>query len=580
MDSTSVRLEVMSPRGEPPALAPITPVVPVRAWRGKRLGILNNTRAGGVALLPFLLAGLRQRLPDVPIRTWEVPFPLDAEAKAPLLARIAAESDAVIALTGEGGNPTAKTARDVAGIERLGRPAVFLVVQGFAASARNNAAAAGLPRLNVVELAHAVVPPRAEIERLKLGEWAAEALLAALRTGAPEAAASATASDALPVFQGADYSEAMERMEQFFLRHRWSDGLPLVPPRRDAVERMLAGTELPPAHVVGLIEPLGAAATVERIAVNAVLAGCRPHHLPLLIAAVEALADPRFDLQGVACTAGPAAPLLVVSGPAAIDAMNLNTGFGAMGPGWRANATIGRALRLIMINLGGCWPGDTDLKSFGSPFMNVHVLAEREAAYPPHWEPLRVAEGFGAHETTVSVLAAMTWQVDIVQPESATTGSLRELIVRQARAKYDRLPENWGADNLVILSPYAFAPLRRDGISRRAFQELIHGAASLPAREFFTHKAAGPNSGGIPLPQELLERAQGDPAAPVPLLRAPESLKVVAAGAPGPAIFAYVSTWGWGRSYFVTKAVALPRAFERLREGEREWETPAAGGGA
>jgi len=577
MTGEPFRLEVLNPRGEPPAVAPIAPAPPVAGWRGARLGVLNNTRSGGEQLLPYLVAGLRRLLPQAEVRVFNVAFGLPEADKAPLLAEVAAASDAVVALTGEGGAPTARTARDAAAVEALGRPVAFIVVRGFAGSARFNAAAVGLGALRVVELPGGTVPPPADIERLGLAESVPAATVAALEAPAPASPTPAGNGAPTLAFSGADPVEAVAAMEQHFLARRWSDGLPLVPPRREAVAAMVAATDLPPDRLVARLEPLGGAATVEKIAVNAVMAGCRPHYLPLLLAAVEALADPRFDLNGVACTAGPAAPLLVVSGPALIEGLNLNDGFGALGPGWRANATIGRALRLMMINLGGCWPGEADLKAFGSPFMQGAVVAEHEAAYPPGWEPLRVAEGFDREQPTVSVLAASTWQVDLVPPERASLRTIQERVGHQARAKYDRLAPNWGADNLLLLSPSAFDPLRREGVSRRALQEAVCEVARLSAREFFEHKPPRAETGGNPLPAEMVARAHAAADAPMPLLKGPESLKVVAAGAHGPAMLAYVSTWGWGGSYFVTKPVRLPPEWGRMAAAEAGWRTPAAG---
>jgi hypothetical protein len=140
--------------------------------------------------------------------------------------------------------------------------------------------------------------------------------------------------------------------------------------------------------------------------------------------------------------------------------------------------------------------------------------------------------------------------------------------------KYDKEANNWGMHNLVIMSPNAFGGLRHDGVSRQAFQRMIYQEAHLPGHEFFQGKPPKSEVGAVPIPPELVARVQADPATPVPLLRSPESLKVVVAGAPGPAMMAYVSTWGWGLSHFVTQPVRLPSGWQGLLAEEQGWETP------
>ena len=456
----------------------------------------------------------------------------------------------------------------------MGKPAVFIVAEFFAPDARFNAATEGLTEINLIQLPYPSVPLREEIEEQNLGATVADEIVAAFGRKGQGNGEVMRFEESVPTFTGRDYGEAHEAMERFFLQHCWSDGYPVVPPTGEAVERMLQGTDLPPEHVVAHIEPKGAAATVEKIAINAVMAGCRPHYLPVILAAVEALGDARFDLRGVQVTAGLTAPLLILSGKELIDEINANDSFSAIGPGWRANSTIGRAIRLVLINVGYSWPGKSDMKSFGTPFKNVILLAENEQGYEGHWEPLRVAEGFGADRPTVSVIAAFTWQLEYLPPEIATSAEMAERLGRQARVKYDKEAVNWGMNNLVILNPTAFVPLIREGMPREAFQKLIYDQAQLPAREFFMGHEPQAEVGGVPIPQELVDRAKADPEAAMPLLRDPASLKVIVAGAPGPAMMAYVSTWGWGLSHFVTKPVGLPKDWNRLLAEDTGWTTP------
>ena len=144
---------------------------------------------------------------------------------------------------------------------------------------------------------------------------------------------------------------------------------------------MLRGADLSPEFVVASLEPMGGQATIQKIAVNAVMSGCRPEYMPVLIAAVEALKNPEFDLRGISTTTNPDTPMLVVSGPI-VDQLRINSGTNALGRGWRANATIGRALHLIVQNIGGSWPGITDMSCFGQPGEFSMCLGENGMANP------------------------------------------------------------------------------------------------------------------------------------------------------------------------------------------------------
>jgi hypothetical protein len=189
----------------------------------------------------------------------------------------------------------------------------------------------------------------------------------------------------------------------YFAEKGWSDGLPIVPPTEGRVEQMLAAVEREPQEVVGIVPPRWAPATVEKIAINAVMAGCLPFYMPLLIAAVEAITDPRLNLYSLQATTGGPAVMLIVNGPVRWQ-LNINGGANVLGEGWRANATIGRCIRLIQRNLGGSYPGTTCKATLGWPGKYTLCIAENEEASP--WEPLHVERGFDAQQSTVTAISA------------------------------------------------------------------------------------------------------------------------------------------------------------------------------
>jgi hypothetical protein len=181
-----------------------------------------------------------------------------------------------------------------------------------------------------------------------------------------------------------------------------TDGLPVVPPSRERVEAMLAGTRRARDEVLGEMPPNYGRVTVEKAAVNAVMAGCRPEYLPVVVAAAECACDAAFNLHGVATSTHFSAPLIVVNGPVR-QRIGLNCSFGVFGPGYRANATIGRALRLLMINIGGARPGEVSMSTFGHPGRYTYCIGEHEEASP--WPPYHVARGLPAASSAVTLFA-------------------------------------------------------------------------------------------------------------------------------------------------------------------------------
>jgi hypothetical protein len=188
-----------------------------------------------------------------------------------------------------------------------------------------------------------------------------------------------------------------------FHERGWTDGLPVIPPTEDKVRAMIAGSGRTASEVVGVIAPRWAECTVEHVAINAVMAGCEPRYMPLLITAIQAACEPAFGLYSIQATTHPCGVLMAVSGPIAKE-LGLNAGHNCFGPGNKANATLGRAMRLILVNVGGAIPGAGDMSTHGSPGKYSYCFAENEEASP--WEPLRVALGYKLEDSTVTVIGA------------------------------------------------------------------------------------------------------------------------------------------------------------------------------
>jgi hypothetical protein len=194
----------------------------------------------------------------------------------------------------------------------------------------------------------------------------------------------------------------LEDEAEAFFERGWTDGLPVVPPTPARVLRMLEGTTRDPGEVVAVVGPDFADCTVEKAAVNAVLSGCRPEYLPVVLAAVEAACTDEFNMHGLLCTTWFCGPVVIVNGPIAGE-IGMNSGVNALGQGNRANATIGRALQLIVRNIGGGRPGEIDRATLGGPGKYTFCFAEDEAGSP--WEPLSVERGIPEGTSAVTLFA-------------------------------------------------------------------------------------------------------------------------------------------------------------------------------
>lgn len=193
-----------------------------------------------------------------------------------------------------------------------------------------------------------------------------------------------------------------EALLDFSCAEKWGDGLPIIPPTPERVMRMIEGAGRSGDTVVSALQPGGNVATVEKIAINAVMAGCKPEYMPVLIAIADALGDPEFNTRGVQVTTNPVAVAAVINGPIRHE-LELNCRRGCLGPGWRANATIGRAIRLILINIGGAIPADVDKAVHGFAGKFSFCFGEDEEGSP--WAPLHVERGYDKDSSTVTICA-------------------------------------------------------------------------------------------------------------------------------------------------------------------------------
>jgi len=255
----------------------------------------------------------------------------------------------------------------------------------------------------------------------------------------------------------------------------WSDGLPVVPPTTQRVQRMLAGRD--PHVELGVIPPNGGVATREKVAASAVMAGCLPEYMPVLEAIVKAACEPAFNLAGIQPTTHVAAPIAIVSGPI-VQRIGLNAGAGLFGPGNRANATIGRAFALVLWNLGGARPGISDMSQFGNPARYGCVIAERRDV--GSWEPLQTTAGHPAEASAVTLFAGEAPKSVVASrwPEGIL-GTLADCMRTLAAANM-----HLQGQMLAILGPEHARALDDAGWTRQAAQVRLHELARRPVGDF------------------------------------------------------------------------------------------------
>ena len=244
----------------------------------------------------------------------------------------------------------------------------------------------------------------------------------------------------------------------------WTDGLPVVPPTPERVERMLNGTDRDPNELIAAVPPKWGRATVEKVAINAVMAGCKPAYLPLILTAVEAMTAEPFNLHGVQVTTSHVGPMLIVNGPVRKQ-LEINDGFNLFGQGWRANATIGRALRLVCTNIGGGLPGELDRAAFGHAGKYTCCIAEKEEESP--WQALHVDRGFQADDSTITVFAGAA-----PQPVNDHGNNTAEGILNTIAQNIDA-PGNTGGETLLVIGVEHAKTISEDGFSKADIRRYI-----------------------------------------------------------------------------------------------------------
>jgi len=336
--------------------------------------------------------------------------------------------------------------------------------------------------------------------------------------------------------------DSAEAVNELFVAQGWSDGLPIVPPTPERVRQMLSWIDRDAQEVIAELPPGWGEASVEKIAINAVLAGCRPQYLPVLVTAVAAMVAPELNLYGLQATTHPCGVLLLLNGPIAKE-LGVNAGHGAFGPGHLANATIGRAIRLILMNVGGALPGTTDKATQGQPCKYSFCAAENEDESP--WPPFQVDRGFDPAASTVTLVGAEG--PHNINDHVSTTAEGVLITTADTMAIMGCNNAYAPSDLFVAFGPEHAAIIARDGLAKADVRSFLYAEARIP----FAKWRRGGMYGMLPLPKTF---DVADEEALIPMVGRPEDINVVVIGGAG-RHSSFIPTFGLTRS--VTRAITL-----------------------
>ncbi|MDO8670250.1 MAG: hypothetical protein Q7O66_02325 [Dehalococcoidia bacterium] len=340
-----------------------------------------------------------------------------------------------------------------------------------------------------------------------------------------------------------EVSEAIEAMFQEFYERGWTDGLPVIPPTEERVQVFVDYLGRDAGEIVAEIPPENGVATIEKVAINAVMAGCLPEYMPVILAAIDAVVEPDWGLWSIQVTTNSASPFVIVNGPIRNE-LKINCGANAMGQGWRANATIGRAVNLLLRNAGGATPGLVSKSTQGMPGRFTMCIGENEEDSP--WEPLHVERGFSPQQSTVTVLpAASTLQLYAgsrgadrcltIIAHSITAMGTNNMIARRAKP-----------DAPVLIMCPAHAQMCADaGYSKQDVKRILWERGRLPIDWFPEDVAAEKYTLGLVFDGM------------VPLLGQPDELVITVAGGPSGLHTTFVPSMGVGHPA-ITKLINVP----------------------
>ena len=435
-------------------------------------------------------------------------------------------------------------------VEKAGIPAVAIAARSFARAWQSCVDGWGQPSTAFVTIPHATTGQQPDFIRNMVDDQI-DAIIQGLTTfptAAGSARAAMTSSNGAEIFtvEMDDSPEGLDSVNRFLAERDWSDGIPVVPPTPAAVERMLKGTRRQPQEVLMVMEPGFGLATVEKIAINAVMAGCQPVQFPVLLAAIDCLAQPQLNHRDMQVSGHSEAPLILVNGPIAQNA-GINSGTTAMGPGVvnSANTAIGRALRLCLINIGYCKAGSGDPNFVGLPTKFGMCIAENEEISP--WQPYHLDRGFKREESVVT-LATVTGPTTIIDSSSKnhedTLDNIASMMFyrnsgggswirgwQSAQVGHTNKRVSYqGPYHPIVLSPSRAVIMAEAGMSKQDAQAWLHNRCRVSLQSAVAARGVPKDDDGKWLDHPELQHLENDPDATIPALESPEQYLLFVSG--------------------------------------------------
>ncbi|MFC2034799.1 hypothetical protein ACFLUJ_01590 [Chloroflexota bacterium] len=406
----------------------------------------------------------------------------------------------------------------------MGIPTVVVTREGFSRVVANSFAGVGLSP----EASQAIYPvnmfvPGSDLTPIQENM---DELIAGLTKWEPKIEAERVVTPPKVRVEAKEHEEVVTSVNRLFLRNMWSDGLPIMPPTERLVQWLLTGTDLSPNKVVTEILPRGGIATVQTVAINLAMAGGRPEYMPVLIAALEAISNPQFGHELMNSTTCSVYPVIIINGPIA-KKIRLGSGYGCLGPDplHPAGASIGRAIRLLLQDVGGAIPGTGTMSIYGGParYTNI-VFAEDDDALPSNWQTLSVEQGFRTGSNTVTAYAVSS-TTNVPGGEVGNKDSVLASLNRAAatmavpNGNYWFYPYNPdGAAGILLMASGTAEGLSRFGWSKEEVKAYLWENSKIPVSKL------GPQVSAWWVPDERIMQD------PMPISMSPKGVKIVVAG--------------------------------------------------
>jgi hypothetical protein len=495
MNNESVKLELLDPRGEIEVIRKYPPAKRVTDLSGKRIALIHNQKAGSITFLEAVEELLREKYPTAAfVKQYTTSINLAREPE--FYDEVARNADVFIFSAGDCSTCTYWGSYHTAELEKRGLPGVYFVSSNFTIDARSAAADWGVPAIRILTLPadkwHTLQSDLSELRPLAVQTLAGTIDLLTRPLTYEEANPPQEVPEVVKPVDfnviAASYPEAYEKFNDLFLENHLGDGLPLVPPTAERLEWMLKGTSRSPDERLGKCPLKMGVATIRKIALNAVMAGAKPEYLPVIIGAMDSFISESgqgkegellFHTLG---SSGAFNLVIMVNGPIAKE-LNMNSGLGLFGHGWRSNNTIGRAVRLSTINIGHCWPRINDMALTGRPSAHTwFTFAENEEM--SKWEPYHVTRGFNKEDSTITVAK--------VNSTYSTFGGMAagllkaEAILEQIAG---RLGKMGGA--FIVLNPDVHREMIKKGFDRKGVQDWLGAKTGMPAKNIQVAVAGG-----------------------------------------------------------------------------------------